>query len=185
MKLIVGLGNPGKEYDNTRHNVGFQIIDSLCEALNLQLTKKKFQGQYIKFKKNNEDIIILKPLTYMNLSGKSINMFCNYFKINIADVIIIYDDIDLDLNTICLRTKGSSGGHNGIKNIIEMFGTSVFNRIKIGIGKNKNYETSDWVLSKFNHDEKIILQKIIFKVIEIFNDYFVDFDFLRILQKYN
>ena len=118
MKLIVGLGNPGKEYDKTRHNIGYMSIDKIAESLNVTLDTRKFTGLYTKFNYKDEQIILLKPEKYMNLSGEVIRDFVNFFKIDIDDLLIICDDLDTDVGTYRLRYKGSSGGHNGIKSII-------------------------------------------------------------------
>ena len=135
MKLIVGLGNKGKEYDNTRHNIGFMALDRILEEYNLVLNKEKFNGLYIDTVINGEKIIFLKPLKYMNLSGEVIKKYIDFFKIEISDILIISDDMDLDIGRYKLRYKGSSGGHNGLKNIEQNIGTNVYKRLKIGISK--------------------------------------------------
>ena len=135
MKLIVGLGNPGKEYEHTRHNMGYDVVDLFASSLGFDIDKVGFKGLYTKVKYFNEDIILLKPTTYMNLSGDSIVLLKNYFKIDIEDIIIIYDDMDTKVGNIRLKIKGSSGGHNGIKSIIANLKTEEFKRIRVGIGK--------------------------------------------------
>ena len=117
MKLIVGLGNPGKEYENTRHNIGYIFIDSLADKLGISIDKKKFNGLYTEAVINNEKVLLVKPLSYMNLSGEVVEKFVNFYKININDILIINDDLDLDVGRGRLRLRGSSGGHNGLKNI--------------------------------------------------------------------
>ena len=117
MKLIVGLGNPGKEYENTRHNIGFIFIDNYAKSKNIDINTEKFNGLYTKTTINNEQVILLKPLSYMNLSGEVVKKYVDYFKININDILVINDDLDMDLGRIRLRLSGSSGGHNGLKNI--------------------------------------------------------------------
>jgi peptidyl-tRNA hydrolase, PTH1 family len=134
MKLIVGLGNPGLEYSWTRHNLGFQVIDCLADKLNMELKKEKFKGLYTIGTYLNQKIILLKPLTYMNSSGICIRGFMNYFRIPANDILTIYDDLSLPLQSFRYRSRGSNGGHNGIKNIIECLGTQKFPRLKIGIG---------------------------------------------------
>ncbi len=121
MKLVVGLGNPGKKYERTRHNIGFDIIEHCSEALNIKLDKQKFKGIYGEQTINDEKIILLKPLTYMNLSGESVRPLMDYFKINLEDLVVIYDDLDLPTGKIRLRQKGSAGGHNGIKSLIAIW----------------------------------------------------------------
>ena len=117
MKLIVGLGNPGKEYENTRHNMGFMFIDGYAKVKGVEINKKKFNGLYIDFINNGEKTILLKPQTYMNLSGEAVRAFVDFFKIDIKDILIISDDLDMPIGKIKLRPTGSSGGHNGLKNI--------------------------------------------------------------------
>ena len=137
MKLIVGLGNPGKEYENTRHNIGFMVIDNYLKN---EKFKTKFNGMYLKKVINNEEVIFLKPLSYMNLSGEVVKKYVNYFKINLSDLLIISDDLDMPCFKIKLKYKGSSGGHNGLKNIIQNINTEEFKRLKIGISNNLNIE---------------------------------------------
>ncbi|CAI2194040.1 16565_t:CDS:1 [Funneliformis geosporum] len=133
-KLIVGLGNPGAEYQGTRHNLGFQVIDGLATKLNIELKKEKFKGLYTTHTYLNQRIILLKPLTYMNNSGECVREFINYFQIASENILVIYDDLTLPLGSFRYREQGSSGGHNGIKNIIECLGTPRFKRLKVGIG---------------------------------------------------
>ena len=123
MKLIVGLGNPGKEYDMTRHNTGFYCLDVLSDEMNQSIDKEKFKGLYTKFKYKGEDVILLKPQTYMNNSGESVAAVMQFFKIPVEDLLVIYDDMDMPTGKLRLREKGSAGGHNGIKSIIAHVGT--------------------------------------------------------------
>lgn len=153
MKLIVGLGNPGKDYENTRHNIGFMIIDNYVGSVNW---KEKYNALYIEQIINGEKIVFVKPLTYMNLSGNSVIQFVNFYKIAPGDIIVIQDDLDLPLGKVRIKNNSSSGGHNGIKSIIDRLGTNSFIRIKIGIS-NTIYDTKDYVLGKFNKEEKNIL----------------------------
>ena len=184
MKLIVGLGNPGKEYENTRHNIGFIFIDNFAKSLNVNIDKKKFDGLYNEVNINNEKVILLKPQTYMNLSGESIIKFVNFYKINIEDILIINDDLDLDFGRIRLRMNGSSGGHNGLKNIILHLGTTDFKRLKVGISNDKNRDTKDYVLGKFSKEDKEILDKSYDICLNIIDDFFkMNFDLL--MGKYN
>jgi PTH1 family peptidyl-tRNA hydrolase len=163
MKLIVGLGNYGKEYENTRHNVGFMVADNLADKLDTDITKKDFKGLIAKFKYKNEDIIILKPLTYMNLSGESVIEVVKYYNIDIKDIVVIFDDLDLEVGKVRLREKGGSGGHNGAKSIIELLHSEEFKRIRIGIGKNEFIKGPDYVLGKFNKDEQKLIMEAISK----------------------
>lgn len=183
MKLIVGLGNPGLEYENTRHNIGFFYIDSMAKKLNLSF-KEKFNGLYAKTKIGEEEIIFLKPLSYMNLSGTVIIKFVNYYKINTEDILVIHDDLDLELAKIKLKENGSSGGHNGIKNIILNLQTEKFKRLKIGIDKNKNIPTDKYVLGHFSSLEKQELENIETIIYNIINDY-LNLPFNDLMSKYN
>ena len=143
MKLIIGLGNPGKEYENTRHNTGFMVLDRLSEKLNIEMTQNKFKGLYGKSKYKGEDVILLKPQTYMNLSGESVRQVMDFFKINQEDILVIYDDLDMPVGKLRLRQSGSAGGHNGIKNIILHTGSQNFNRIRVGIDRSKYIKVVD------------------------------------------
>ena len=184
MKLIVGLGNPGKEYDMTRHNTGFMVLDRLSEKLNIEMTQNKFKGLYGKSKYKGEDVILLKPQTYMNLSGEVVKKYVNYFKINLSDLLIISDDLDMPCFKIKLKYKGSSGGHNGLKNIIQNINTEEFKRLKIGISNNLNIDTKSYVLSKFNQEELEKLHKKFEITNNIIND-FINLDFEKVMSKYN
>lgn len=184
MKLIVGLGNPGREYNNTRHNIGFMCIDKLCEYFRVDLNSNKFNGLYTQFNYKNEKIILLKPGKYMNLSGEVIRDFVNFYKIDLSDIIIICDDLDTSIGTFRLRYKGSSGGHNGLKNIELHLGTKEYKRIKIGISNNKLMDTKDYVLGKFNKHEMDLINPIIDKIPNIIEDY-LKISFENLMNKYN
>ena len=184
MKLIVGLGNPGKEYENTRQNVGFNILDLYLKKNNLKLDKEKFNGKYTKTRINDEEAIFLEPQTYMNLSGDSVRKVMDFYKINVEDILIIQDDLDLDLGKIKLKENSSSGGHNGIKDIEEKLGTNSIKRLKIGISNNKQMDTKDYVLGKISKDDKEILEKTYEICLNIIDDFFtMNFDLL--MGKYN
>lgn len=135
MYLIVGLGNKEEEYLNTRHNMGFCVVNEIAKENNIKIDKKKFKGLYEKCIINDEITYILKPQTYMNLSGQSIKEIMNFYKISLEEIIVIYDDIDIEPGKIKLRKKGSAGSHNGMKSVIEYLGTEEFIRIRVGIGK--------------------------------------------------
>ncbi|MCI9069725.1 aminoacyl-tRNA hydrolase [Clostridium sp.] len=160
MFLIVGLGNPGKEYDGTRHNIGFEAIDYIADKYNIELNRIKFKGVFGEGFINGKKVILLKPTTYMNLSGESIREVINFYKISNEEVIVIYDDISLEVGRLRIREKGSHGGHNGIKSIIANLGTDVFPRVKIGVGAPKGNLVSH-VLGKFSDDEVEILKETI------------------------
>ena len=184
MKLIVGLGNPGKEYENTRHNVGFDIVDNYAKKYNLDINKSKFEGKYVDSIINNEKVIILKPQKYMNLSGEVVKKYIDYFKIDIKDILIIHDDLDQEIGKIKLKENSSSGGHNGIKDIEKNIGTKDYKRLKIGISNNKNIDTKDYVLGHFSKEERKIIDNSIEICIGIIDDY-LKLDFGRLMGKYN
>ena len=159
MKLIVGLGNPTPQYEKTRHNVGFEVIDHLVEEYGIALDTAKHKGVYGKGRIEGQQVILLKPMTYMNLSGESVVQVANYFKILPEDIIVIYDDINLDVGRLRIREKGSAGGHNGIKNIIAQLGTEEFPRIRVGVGmKPPRMDLADYVLSRFGKDEQELME---------------------------
>lgn len=164
MKLIVGLGNPGKEYEKTRHNMGFMAIDRLCDQINVDVDREDFKGVYARFKYQGEDIFILKPYTYMNLSGQSVKAIMQYFKIPVEDLIVVYDDLALPPGKIRMRPSGSSGGQKGIQNIIDLLGTNNIKRIRVGIGEPK-FNTVDYVLGKPQGDEAILIDQAIDKAV--------------------
>lgn len=150
MKLVVGLGNPGKDYNNTRHNVGFMIIDNYLKEDKYQ---EKFNGLYTEKIINGEKVIFLKPQTFMNNSGNSVGKFVSYFNINHKDILVIQDDLDISFGSYKLKTNNSSGGHNGIKSIIAALGSDDFCRLKVGISTAKKDDVIDFVLGKFSKDE--------------------------------
>ena len=158
--LIVGLGNPEKKYDNTRHNIGFSMIDYLSDKNSITINKCKFNSLFGKGEICGSTVILLKPLTYMNLSGKAVIQAIKFFKIPPQNVIVLTDDISLDVGRVRLRLKGSAGGHNGLKSIIENIGED-FPRIKIGVGKKPHpqYDLSKWVLGKFTPSEKVLIEE--------------------------
>lgn len=155
MYIIAGLGNPGKEYENTRHNIGFQAIDKLAEQENIGVLEKKHKAVFGKGYVAGQKCILAKPQTFMNLSGESIRELIDYYKVDEeTQLIVIVDDICLDVGQIRVRKKGSAGGHNGLKNIISHLGHDSFNRIRIGVGeKPKGYELVDYVLGHFSKEE--------------------------------
>ena len=154
--LIVGLGNPGKEYERTRHNAGFRAVDLLAEKLGVRIDKPKFQGLYCQTNYNGNKLFLLKPQTYMNLSGRSVLQLSAYFNVPPQRIIVMFDDISLEPGRLRIRADGSAGGHNGIKSIIQEIGSQTFPRVKIGVGAkpNPNYDLADWVLSTFSANEE-------------------------------
>lgn len=184
MKLVVGLGNPGREYSNTRHNMGFMVLDSLAQNYQESFDKDKFSGKYFVVNINGEKVIFLKPQKYMNSSGEVVKDFVSYYKIDINDILIIVDDLDLPIGKIRLRTHGSSGGHNGLKNIFNNIGTDEIKRIKIGIGNSKDIGTKNYVLGNISQDEKDIINSTVLKVKDIVIESFNN-DFEKLMSKYN
>ena len=168
MKLIVGLGNPGKEYKDTRHNVGFLVLDNYLKTDDW---KEKFNAMYYEARVNGEKVIFVKPLTYMNLSGDAVVQFVNYYDIDLDDILVIHDDLDLTFGTYKLKKNSSAGGHNGIKSIINRLGSENFARLKVGISHDKTIDTKDYVLGNFSKKDKEIfntMQDDFNKIIELF-----------------
>lgn len=160
MYLIVGLGNIGLKYKNTRHNMGFMAIDELAKRNGLKINKKKFNGAVAEGNICGKRAVLLKPSTYMNLSGESVIQAFNYYKPDIADVIVIYDDVDLEEGTLRVRPSGSAGTHNGMRSIVSNLKTYGFARVRIGIGKNPPYmQLADYVLQKLKGDHKKALEE--------------------------
>ena len=184
MKLIVGLGNPGIEYSNTRHNVGFMFVDKLLDYYNCTKLKSKFGGLYGELLIENEKIIILKPQEYINLSGKVIKKYIDYFKITVDDLLVISDDLDLNVGNLKFKLSGSSGGHNGLKNIEHFLMTRDYKRLKIGISNNKKIDTKDYVLSKINDEDMNLIKKIIDLAPIMIKDY-LSIPFSNLMTKYN
>ena len=154
--LIVGLGNPGREYEKTRHNAGFRCLDKIAEELNVKVDKLKYQGLYCQTNYKGGKLFLLKPQTYMNLSGRSVLQLSAYFNIPPQRIIVLFDDISLEPGRLRVRANGSAGGHNGIKSIIQELGSQEFPRVKIGVGAkpHPDYDLADWVLGKFQGEDK-------------------------------
>ena len=182
MKLVVGLGNPEKKYEFTRHNCGFRAIDYYASKNNLSF-KSKFNGHYAETIVNNTKLILLKPQTYMNLSGESVIKFVNYYNINIEDILVIYDDVDFEVGKFKLRRGGSSGGHNGINNIIDLLKTQNISRLRMGISKN-NIPLMDYVLGKFSSEENEKIESILPVISNSINDFSVH-NIDELMEKYN
>ena len=153
--LIVGLGNPGPKYEMTRHNAGFLMLDAIAEHFNIEVRRVKFKGLYGKGTIAGQSAVLLKPSTFMNLSGQSVTEAMNFFHIPPERTLIVFDDISLDVGRMRIRLKGSAGGHNGMKNIIYLSGSDLFPRMKIGVGsKPEGWALADWVLSRFTEKER-------------------------------
>lgn len=184
MKLVVGLGNKGREYENTRHNMGFMLVDRYLQYKNItDKFKEKFNAIYIETTINNEKVIFIKPMTYMNNSGIAVRAFLDFYKLNSEDVLVISDDLDLDLGKFRLRRNGSSGGHNGLKSIISHLGTDNFKRLRIGISNDKD-DVINYVLSKFGKKELSEIDTMFDTLVDVLDDYFV-MDFTSLMSKYN
>lgn len=184
MKLIVGLGNPGKEYDGTRHNVGFLALDFISSKYGLEFNKKKFNGIYAEKNIEGEKVIFLKPQQYINLSGDVIKKFMDYYKLNIDDVFIIHDDMDTPVGKYKLKSKGGSAGHNGLKNIENNLKTNEYKRLKIGISKNKQIDMVNYVLGKFSIEDKKKLDEVM-KIIPLIIENYFNMSFDNLMNKYN
>lgn len=185
MKLVVGLGNPGNEYKNTRHNIGFNLLDFIADRNNLSFKNdKKFNSDVCETIINNEKVLLIKPLSFMNLSGVVVQKYADYYNIDSDDILVIQDDLDMEFGKIRILYDSTSGGHNGIKNISEMLGTSKYTRLKIGISNNKDIDTKDYVLGKFSSEEKETLSNIYLKLDNIIND-FIELEIDSLKQKYN
>lgn len=184
LKLIVGLGNPGKEYEKTRHNIGFMAIDRIVDSLGIGFDRNKFNGSYCVTNVGGEKVMFLKPLEYMNLSGNVIGKFVKFFDISVSDILIIHDDLDMDLGRIKLKSHGSSGGHNGLKSIEANLGTQEYKRLKIGISNDKRFDTKDYVLGRFSSSDMDVLNPVLDKIPLIFND-FLSINFTMLMNKYN
>ena len=184
--MIVGLGNPGAKYSTTRHNVGFCAIDHIAKKLGAEPDKLKFQGLYCRTKMAGQEVILLKPQTFMNDSGKSVSQFASFFKIDPENIIVIFDDVLLDVGKLRIRRKGSHGGHNGIRSIVACLGSEDFPRIKIGVGKkpHPDYDLADWVLSPLPLKDRETISNNMDKVYDAVCD-ILDGDFEKAMGKYN
>lgn len=181
MRLVVGLGNPGQEYQNTRHNIGFMVIDSYANANNLSFRMKKdFKGEiYI-----DKDFCLLKPTTYMNLSGESVRSVASFYKIKPEDILIVSDDFNIPFLKLRLREKGSAGGHNGLKSIIQELGSQEFNRLRVGLG-SPEINTINFVLSRFSKEETKKIEEIYTKTNEIIKEFVLGKPFDLIMNRFN
>lgn len=183
--IVVGLGNPGSKYQNTRHNIGFEALDYIAEKNNVSVTKSKFSALYGVLETDGKKIMLLKPQTFMNLSGEAVVQAAKFYKVPTENIIVIFDDISLDVGKMRIRQKGSAGGHNGIKSIIAHIGQD-FPRIKIGVGQkpHPDYDLADWVLGKFTDtDKKILSERFedVHKAVKLM----ADGDFQKAMNLYN
>ena len=183
MYLIVGLGNPGKKYEHTRHNMGFEVIDLLSDMAKIDVDKNVFNGLLGRGKIFDEDVMLFKPTTYMNLSGTAVKQVVDYFKIELSDIIVVCDDMALPVGTIRLRSKGSSGGQKGLQNIVDLLGTEEFKRIRVGIGEPE-FDAIDYVLSKPLKDEMPMIEEAINNAVEAIKEALRS-DFERAMSRFN
>lgn len=185
MKLIAGLGNPGRKYKKTRHNVGFMFVDQLVSDLGGRFTADKaLNCESAVIKHSGYDLIIIKPQTYMNLSGQAVAAVKDYYRIDIGDILIVYDDMELPGGKVRIRRGGSSGGHKGMQSIIDELGTEAIKRLRIGIGREPGLDACQYVLSKFSKSEAETLKEIISNAKEIIDCYLFD-SFDNFMGKYN
>lgn len=187
MKLIIGLGNPDKEYENTYHNLGFMAVDKLAEKLNIDFNKTKCKARICETKINGEKVILAKPLTYMNLSGESVIELMQFYKIDVSDIIVAFDDYDLPKGTIRVREKGTAGTHNGMRNIIKLLGKDNFYRVKIGFKPSapSPIPLIDLVLSKISKDDLELFEKALDKASNALLDFINNVKIADLQQKYN
>lgn len=184
MKLFVGLGNPGKKYEHTRHNMGFEVIDLFSDLSQIDVDKEVFHGLMGRGEIFDEDVMLFKPTTFMNLSGTAVREVIAYFKIPLEDVVIIYDDMALPPGKIRMRMEGSSGGHKGMQNIIEQLGTEEIKRIRIGIGEPMERDNIDFVLSKPIKEERVLIDEAINDAVNALKE-ILKSNFDRAMTKFN
>ncbi|MCH4167856.1 MAG: aminoacyl-tRNA hydrolase [Streptococcaceae bacterium] len=186
--MIVGLGNPGDKYQDTKHNIGFMVVDEIARAQGLTFKRDKtFQADVAFYFQNGEKVYLVKPTTFMNASGKAVGGLLTYFNIPKENLLVIYDDLDSEIGRLRLRQKGSAGGHNGIKDIIAAIGTNAFDRIKIGIGRPEHSKEKvvNYVLSSFAKRDQEFIQAAIIKAATAAEDYTKKDDFINLMNKYN
>ncbi len=187
VKMIVGLGNPGSKYEKTKHNIGFMAIDNIVKNLDVTFTDdKNFKAQIGSTFINHEKVYFVKPTTFMNNSGIAVKALLTYYNIDITDLIVIYDDLDMEVSKLRLRSKGSAGGHNGIKSIIAHIGTQEFNRIKVGIGRPlKGMTVINHVMGQFNTEDNIAISLTLDRVVNAVKFCLQENDFEKTMQKFN
>ncbi|MFQ3838010.1 aminoacyl-tRNA hydrolase [Staphylococcus pseudoxylosus] len=186
MKCIVGLGNIGKRFEQTKHNIGFEVIDYILEQNKFTLDKQKFKGAYTIERFAGEKVMFIEPMTMMNLSGEAVGPLMKYYDIDIDDLVVLYDDLDLPQGEIRLRQKGSAGGHNGMKSIIQVLGTDQFKRIRIGVDRPSNgMSIVDYVLQKFSKQEMETMNKVIEHSARAIEAYIESDRFDRVMNEYN
>lgn len=186
MKMIVGLGNPGKKYEETKHNVGFMVIDQLAKRHGATFKKSVFEAEVADFFVKGEKILLVKPQTFMNESGRAVGPLLTYFGIEDEELVIVYDDLDLAVGKIRLRQKGSAGGHNGIKSIIAHLNTQVFKRVKVGIGRPKNGQTVvNHVLNRFDKADQPLIMQGVDQAVQAVEAFTQIGDFVDVMNQFN
>ncbi len=185
--LIVGLGNPGMQYEKTRHNAGFAVVDKLCDELSVSPFKHKFKSLIAESSISGKRVLIAKPETYMNLSGSAVGEISSFYKIPPERILVVYDDISLPAGKLRIRAKGSAGGHNGIKDIIAVLGSENFPRVKVGVGEkpHPDYDLKDWVLSKMSKDEREKFDDAVKKAVQAICLIIQSGDTAEAMNKYN
>lgn len=186
MKMIVGLGNPGHKYEGSKHNIGFATIDYILDQLNIEMTDQKFQADYTIYHNDSKKVLFVKPFTYMNLSGEAVLPLMSYYGIGMDDLLIIYDDLDLDIGKLRLREKGGSGGHNGLKSINQMLGSQEYKRIRIGIGRpDPGWNVVDHVLAPFKKVDVSVINEAIDTASRATIDWIQGKPFIDVMSQYN
>ncbi|MEQ7194379.1 aminoacyl-tRNA hydrolase [Enterococcus avium] len=185
MKMIVGLGNPGKKYENTKHNVGFMVVDRLATEHGAVFKKNAFEAEVADYFVDGEKVLLVKPMTFMNESGRAVGPLMTYFGVYLEELVVIADDLDMDLGKLRLRQKGSAGGHNGLKSIISHIGTQEFNRIKIGIGRPNGKTVVNHVLSTFGKEDEMTIEDSVARAADAADDFVIGNDFLKTMNRFN
>lgn len=185
MKMIVGLGNPGSQYAKTKHNIGFMAVDALAEKYDVTIRKQEFNALTGSTFVDGEKVLLVKPQTFMNDSGRAVGQLKAFYQFTADEILIIQDDMDMTMGRLRLRQRGSAGGHNGIKSIINVLGTQDFYRAKIGIQHPKRQKVVDWVLTPFSKDDQIAILTGIDKLQDAADDWIHGLDFAQLMNKYN
>ena len=185
MKMIVGLGNIGRKYDETRHNVGFMVLDQFAKEHQVSFDKEDFNALIASVFIDGEKVLLVKPTTYMNESGRAVGPLATYYNIASEDIAVIHDDMDLEVGKLRLRQKGSAGGHNGIKSLIHHLRTQEFKRVRVGIGHPQKMAVVDWVLSKFTAEQRQTIDVTANEVVAALDYWLASDDFMKTMNKYN
>ena len=186
MKLIIGLGNPGSQYEGTRHNIGFDVVDNLAKRYGVKLSDQKFRADYTVLTVATEKVLLVKPFTFMNLSGEALLPLMSYYNVALEDVIVVYDDLDLAPGKLRLRENGSAGGHNGVKSIIAMMGTQTFKRVKIGIGRPQfGAKVVNHVLERFDKEDRAAVDIAIEETSDLLEKWIDGTSFSALMNQYN